>query len=488
MKKKLTKSNYLIGLECPKLVWNIFNHPKKIPPLTKVEQFKMNEGTKVGQLAKQLYPDGIDIYTMNEAKFLELSQEFLKKRKPLFEAGFIHNNCLSRLDILAPVEGGWEIIEVKSGTKIKDVNLHDIAFQKYIYEANGLEIKGCYLLHLNKEYVRKGDLVLEDLYVKEDISEQVDQLLETIEDNISNIFKIIAEKEEPQPGIFLPKIIKYGNHNCLRDKCLDISEDSVFNLYRGKKLASELYLEGIETLGDIPEECVLKEKQSIQKECEQQKKIHINKELIKEFLAQLQYPLYYLDFETIATAIPMFDDLAPHGVVPFQYSLHIVREAGAEPEHFEYLYDGCEDPRKEFIEELQKVLGVSGSIVVYNQSFEIKRLEELAAYLPEYHDWVEQTKKRIIDLLKPFRGFYYYNPKQKGSASIKAVLPAITSKSYDDLDIAEGMTASIEFLRVTYESCEPEEKEKIRDHLLKYCELDTLAQVIIVEELFKLII
>ncbi|MHA1185925.1 MAG: DUF2779 domain-containing protein [Candidatus Heimdallarchaeota archaeon] len=446
MKKKLSKSNYLRGLECPKLVWNIFNHPEKIPPLTKVEQFKLNEGTKTGELAKQLYPDGIDIFTMNEAKFLELSREFLKKRKPLFEAGFTHNNCLSRVDILAPVEGGWELIEVKSGTKVKDVNLHDVAFQKYLYEANGLEIKGSYLMHLNKEYVRKGELVLEELFVKEDISEQVDELLETIEENITNIFKLIKQKEEPQPGIFLPKIIKYGNHNCLRDGCIDISENSVFNLYRGKKLASELFLEGIETLGDIPEDCVLKEKQTIQKECEQQKKIHVNKKLISEFLVQLQYPLYYLDFETIATSIPMFDGLRPHAQVPFQYSLHVVRKEGAEPEHYEFLYDGCEDPRKEFIEfieELQKVLGEIGSIVVYNQSFEIKRLEELAAFLPEYEEWVEQTKTRIIDLLTPFRGFYYYNPKQKGSASIKRVLPAITGKSYDDLDIAEGMTASI---------------------------------------------
>lgn len=487
MQKKLTKSNYLIGLECPKLIWNIFNQPEKIPPLTKLEQFKMDEGTKTGELAKKLYPDGIDIYTMNEAKFLELSNEFLKQRKPLFEAGFVYNNCLSRVDILAPVEEGWELIEVKSGTKVKDVNLHDVAFQKYIYEGNGLEIKGCYLMHLNKEYTRKGELVLEELFVKEDISEKVNELLVTIEDNISSVFRTIEEKEEPQPGIFLPRIIKYGNHNCLRDGCIDISENSVFNLYRGKKLASELYAEGIETLGDISEECVLSDKQTIQKECEQQNKIHIDKDLINGFLAKLEYPLYYLDFETIATAVPMFDDLGPHGVIPFQYSLHVVKEEGTEPEHYEYLYDGCEDPRKEFIEELQKVLGDTGSVVVYNQSFEIKRLEELAVFLPEYEEWVEQTKARIIDLLTPFREFYYYNPKQKGSASIKAVLPAITGKSYEDLDIAEGMTASIEFLRVTYESCEPEEQEKIRGHLLKYCELDTLAQVNIVDKLLELL-
>ena len=106
----------------------------------------------------------------------------------------------------------------------------------------------------------KDKLILEELFVKEDISEQVEELLVDIEENITSVVKIIDEKEEPQAGIFHPKIIKYGNHNCLRDGCLDISKNSVFNLYRGKKLASELYLEGIETLGEIPKERVLKEK------------------------------------------------------------------------------------------------------------------------------------------------------------------------------------------------------------------------------------
>ena len=487
MRKVLTKSDYLSGLECPKYLWVIFNQPDLIPKLSKVDEYKLLEGIKVGQLAKKLYPDGIDIPTEDNNENLRVTKELLNERKPLFEAGFVHNNCLSRVDILAPVECGWELVEVKSGTKVKDVNLHDVAFQKYIYEANSLKIKSSYLLHLNKEYVRKGELELEELFIKEDISEQVDQLLVDIEENILSIFELIKEKDEPQPGIFHPRIIKNGNHNCLRDNCINITENSVFNLYRGKKLACKLFKEGIETLGDIPEDCVLTEKQNIQRECKQQNRIHINKELINEFLAQLQYPLYYLDFETISTAIPMFDDLTPFAIVPFQYSLHRLRDEGAELEHYEFLYDSCEDPRKEFIEELQKVLGESSSIVVYNKSFEIKRLEELAEFLPEHKEWVSSTVPRIVDLLVPFRNFYYYNPKQKGSASIKAVLPAITGKSYDDLDIAEGMTASIEYLRVTYDECAPDEKQKIRNDLLKYCELDTLAQVNIVYELQELV-
>ena len=206
-----------------------------------------------------------------------------------------------------------------------------------------------------------------------------------------------------------------------------------------------------------------------------------------EFLDTIQYPIYYLDFETISTAIQMFDGLKPHAQVPFQFSLHIVNEEGEKPKHFEYLYDGCADPRKEFLEKLQRVLGDEGSIVVYNKSFEKKVLEELAEFLLEYKKWVDKTILRLVDLYVPFKEFSYYNSKQQGSASLKAVLPAITSKSYDNLDIREGLTASIEFLRVTYDECNELEKQKIRKNLLKYCELDTLAQVEIIDKLRELV-
>ncbi len=487
MTKKLSKSNYLIGLECPKMLWTIFNHPEKKPKLSKFEQFKLAQGIKVGQLAKQLYRDGIDITSMNEAKYLEISKEFLKERKPLFEAGFEFDNCLSRVDILLPVDGGWELIEVKSSTKVKDINLHDVSFQKYIYEAIGLEIKGSYLLHLNKEYVRKGELDLEQLFIKEDISSEVDDLLVDIKKRIATIYENIELEEEPKPGILSPKVIKNGNHNCLSENCLDITENSVFQLYRGKKLACELYKEGIKTVGEIPDDHILTEKQNIQRDCEQKEEVYLNKEKVKEFLGELQYPIYYLDFETITTAIPMFDGVKPYTQVPFQFSLHIVKNEGSKPQHYEFLYDGCDDPRKEFLLELQKVLGDKGSIVVYYKSFEIGRLKELAEYFPEHKDWVEVILERIVDLHIPFKEFSYYNAKQKGSASLKAVLPAITDKSYNELDIAEGMTASTEFLRVTYDDCDPAEKEKIRRQLLSYCELDTLAQVNIVDKLQELV-
>ncbi len=487
MRRILTKSNYLSGLECPKYLWMIFNQPEKKRRMTMAEEYKLKEGQIVGEFAKQLFPDGVNIPIVDHTETLKKTKEFMKKKRVLFEAGFQAKNCFSRVDVLVPVGDAWDLIEVKSSKRLKDINIHDVAFQKYMIEASRVKIRKCFLMHLSNEYVRKGELEVEKLYMKEDITAEVESILAETERRIGNMFTTVSAKQIPKAGIFLPKVIKDGVHNCCNDGCLDLPEKHVFCLYRGKKLATELYEKNIKQLKEIPEDCKLTDKQKIQRESEIKGKTHINKEKLREFLGTLQYPIYYLDFETFTKAIPMFDGLKPHAQVPFQFSLHVVGKAEKEPEHFGFLYDGDSDPRKEFLFELQKVLGEKGSIVVYNKSFEIARLKELAEHFPEHTEWNNAVLKRIIDLLVPFRAFSYYDPKQRGSASIKSVFPAVTGKSYEGMEIRDGFRASIEFLRMTYEGCEEEEKRKIRENLLKYCELDTLAQVEIVNELKNLL-
>ncbi len=132
-------------------------------------------------------------------------------------------------------------------------------------------------------------------------------------------------------------------------------------------------------------------------------------------------------------------------------------------------------------------MGNSGSIVVYNQGFEKGVLRALANVFPEYNEWVESLNDRIIDLLAPFRSFHYYDAKQKGSASIKNVLPVLTGTSYDHLDISDGMDASLAFLDVTSNNVPDEERIKIRKDLEKYCALDTEGMIRIVEKLKELI-
>ena len=475
----LTKSLYLAGLECPRYLWTKYHEKEKLAAPDASARFKLEQGTQVGQLAKKLFPNGLEVTSMNRDEVVQESRKLLDKQKPLFEPGFVFNNCYSRADILMPAGKKWDIVEVKSGTSIKEENLHDVTFQRHCYEGAGLKIGKCFILHLNTDYERQGKLDLEELFLKEDVTSQANKLQNTVKENINTFLEVINTQNYPEtlsePKCKSPKA-------CPLDECWDfLPENHVFHLYRGGKIALQLFEEGIHSLADIPDDFELTDQQGIQRKCEKSNTTHIDKNKIQKFLDKLEYPLYYLDFETFSTAVPMFNGLRPHGHVPFQFSLHIVDKPGSKPKHHEYLYNGNRDPRKEFIEQLQQVLGNTGNIVVYNQSFESNILTKLAEHLPENKKWAENTNNRMTDLLTPFRDFSYYNPFQKGSASIKKVLPAITGRNYGGMEIADGITASVTFYNMAYNNGKDAKKD-----LLEYCKLDTLAEVLIINELYKL--
>jgi len=475
----LSKSKYLNGLQCPRFLWNSFNDKDKIPESTPFEEYKFEQGNQIGQIAKTLFPKGIDIPEHPFKTNLKKTQELLPKRKILFEAAIPYENIYSRADILIPVnKDEWDIIEVKAGTKVKNINLHDVSFQKFCYEKAGLKIRKCFIMHANKEYIKKGKTDPKKLLVKEDVTKEVNKLVDNVEENIEYMSKIISSKKPPE--LTYKKLCKEGYHNCKSDGCLvDLPKDSVFNLYRGGKKSYDLNELGITSIKDIPSTFKLTGKQEIQKK----NKIYTNTEAIKHFLKTLKYPLYYLDFETVDFAIPKFDNSRPWQKIPFQYSLHIVKKEGAQPEHFDFLAEGSEDPRIKFLSELKKVLGDNGSIVVYNQSFEKMVLKELGENFPKYKKWVNSVLDRVVDLWIPFRNFSYYNPSQNGSASIKKVLPALVGKGYENMDISDGGTASMSFIDISYNEVSDGKKKKVREDLLKYCGLDTEAMVWIVDEL-----
>jgi len=482
----LTKSKYLLGLQCPKLLWMEVNGETPEPDESAKHKFQV--GNIIGELAKKLFPDGIDIPTKDFKANLNKTQEFLKERKPLFEASFLIDDMFSRPDILCPVgDDGWDIIEVKSGTKIKDVNIHDVSFQKYLYEKHGLKIRKCFLMHLNNQYVKDGEIEPKELFVQTEITQEANSAMIGIQKKIDNMLKIINSKKCPKVDI--GKHCKDPYECSIKYSCWDsLPEENVFNLYLGGKKSYELYDKGIIKIKDIPECFKLNPRQKIQRECAINSSCKIDKDKIKRFLNELKYPLYYLDFETINPALPKFDGMKPYQRIGFQYSLHIVEKPKAKPKHISFLTDGTDDPRPKFLQSLKDNLGKKGDIIVYNESFEKGVLTEHTDAFPEFQDWLSKNiMPRIKDLLIPFRQFYYYDPKQCGSASIKKVLPVMSDLSYKDMEINNGGDASIAYENVTYGDVSEKEKKKVRDALEKYCELDTLAEIKIIERLMELI-
>ena len=489
----LSKSKYLTGLQCPKLLWYQYNAKAQLPEVSSHTQATFDEGHKVGELAKKLFPGSIDLdHIIKWDKAIKETQKVLNKGNPIFEAAFLSNNTFARPDVLKPVEKEknslrtfhWDIIEIKSSTKVKDVNYHDLALQKYCYEGAGISINRCFLMHINNKYVRQGEIEPEKLFAVENITEEVERYSIGLAERVQEMLNVIAMPECPD--------VKIGKHcnnpyPCvMQSLCWDfIPDNSVFSLYRlNKAKAFEFVDSGCLCMGDVPADFNLSEKQNVQCVCEQTGSPHINKKKIKEFLNTLHFPQYHLDFETFGSAIPPFDGVKPYQQVPFQFSLHIWRDIDTKPEHYSFLAEGQDDPRPKLLKKLCELLGERGSIVAYNQGFEIGRLKESVEVFPEFKDWFENNiKPRFIDLLVPFRSFYYYNPSQKGSASIKKVLPALCGKSYEGMEIADGGAASREFARVTYTDVNEADRQQVRNALEKYCALDTQAMIDIVKAL-----
>lgn len=479
----LSKTNFLCGIQCPRYLWMTLHEPKSIPQPSEAMQFIYEQGRKVGELAKSLYPGGVDIPVFDFAAGILLTREQLKCNRPIFEASIQSEHVYCRPDILVPAgDDLWDIIEVKSATTIKDVSICDVAFQRYCCESAGVNIRRCKLAYINNQFVRHGEIDPNELFIIEDITERVELAGIDMEQKVRGFLDIISSPHCPQ--------IRIGPHCSqpfvcpLQEHCWSfLPEHSVFELYWGGNKRFELFDRGIVDIRDIPANYSLNSKQYIQVDCVKRGIPHIRKPAIRYFIASLQYPVHFLDFETFATVLPLFDGVRPNQQIPFQFSLHVLQRPGAIAEHYGFLARGPDDPRPALLHELKARLGTSGSIVAYHAPFEQQVLRDLAEAYPESAGWVAGILPRLIDLLKPFINFHYYHPGQKGSASLKKVLPALTGLSYDALPISDGRQAGVAFMEAEFNGSGEERKEQIRRDLSVYCGLDTGGMVAILNRL-----
>lgn len=489
----LSKTKYLVGLQCSKALWIHYNSKALLPAVDARLSAIFDQGHRVGYWAKKLFPSGKDLgHIGGFGEPVTATRKALSKRRPIFEASFIYNSCFSRADILAATDDGrWDIIEVKSSgapddpADVRTVYLQDLAFQRYVYEGAGLPVRKCSLLLINKSYIRSGEIDPGALFSRIDVTEQVNALLPLVRPKVEEMKRVLLLPECPD--------IKVSRHCSDPYECALVSscwaflpQASVFNLRNGRDKPWDLMAQGILRIEDVPDKAALSEAQIRQIASHRSGIPHVDPTAIRQFLSRLQYPLHFLDFETIQSAVPIFDNSRPYTQIPFQFSLHIIPEKEAAVQHYSFLCAGRDDPRPEFLSELKRLLGHSGSIVGYNTNFEISRLTDCARFFPECAEWVNSVRDRFLDLLEVFRDMSYYHPSQRGSASLKDVLPALTSTSYEGLQIAEGDAASREFVRITFSRVSRKERRRIRKALEEYCAQDTRGLIEIVQALEQL--
>jgi hypothetical protein len=350
----------------------------------------------------------------------------------------------------------------------------------------GLKIRRCILLLVNRDFVSCGEIDPAKLFIRHDVTDQVTEAVRQIESQMEDMARTLRLSNQPKAKI---GTLCHNPYPCpLMDSCWGhLPEDHVTRLYRGKAKGFKLLADRIIALRDIPNDISLTASQQIQHRVAVTGQPHVNKKAIAAFLSQISFPISFLDFETLSSAIPIFDGSRPYQQIPFQFSLHVLQSPGGELKHHSFLADGTNDPRPLFMRKLLETLPSEGSVIAYNASFEIGRLKECCEFLQAHQSWVDNVKDRIVDLLLPFSGFKYYHQEQRGSASMKAVLPVLTGRGYDDLTICEGETASREFLRITFTDVTETERQHVRRALEDYCARDTEGMIWIVNGLRKLV-
>ena len=491
-----SKSKYCGLWQCPKIAWLQKYKPEELSVDSGV-MARMDAGNEVGDLAMGIFGDYVEVTAYSGGK-IDLSQmisdtklEMEKETPVICEASFDYDGLYCAVDILRRENGGWAIYEVKSSTHDdKTVYVADVSYQKYVLEHCGVKITGTYLICLNGEYIYNGQLDLYELFRITDISEAVDDEILNIDRNIKSAQVMLSEPNEPERDLSENCTNPYRCgfwHYCSRH----LPKPSVFDLYRlpfDKKL--ELYHEGLSSYEALDRSDRIKnDKQKRQIDFAlHERGTYTDKEHIRGFLDALTFPLYFLDFETVQPVIPKYIGTKPYAQIPFQYSLHYIESESGELKHKEFLAEPGTDPRRAIAERLCEDIPMNVCVTAYNKAFECTRINELAETFPDLSEHLLNIREHIVDLLVPFQSGWYYNRAMGGSFSIKSVLPAVfpndPALDYHSLDgIHNGGEAMNAFPAM--EHMPPEEREKTRHNLLKYCELDTFAMVKVWEELVR---
>ena len=501
--KSLSKSRYTAFCQCPKNLWlGVFKRDEAV--IDDAAKARFEEGNVVGDLAMGLFgnykeahaekPDG-SLGSLDLSAMIAQTQQFMASGvENICEASFSIDGNYCAVDIMRKNGDGWDIYEVKSSTYHDDktdtakhllVYSRDIAYQKWVLERCGVNVKGCYLVRLDSNYVRGKELDIQELFHVKDMKELVDNEYLKVPTNVKRAKSVLAGDEPDEPVA----LHCHEPYDCaFFQYCTKgMQYPNVFNMYRMNfQRKCELYNQGKIYYEDLRDEN-LTDIQRLQVETSLNGTQLVTPEDIREFLKKLTYPLYFLDFETMQQVIPEYEGTKPYQQVTFQYSLHWIEEEGGELKHSEFLGDSVHDPRRALAEQLCKDIPKGVCTTAYNKGFECGRLKELADAYPDLRNHLLDIRDHIVDLIEPFRQKMVYLPEMNGSFSIKHVLPALQPDdpqlNYANLDGSvhnggEAMTIYPLIANMT-----PSAAAAARESLLKYCWLDTYAMVKVWEKL-----
>jgi len=483
--RNFSKSKLLALRQCPKRLWLEIQRPDLREDSAATET-SFQIGHQVGDIARQIYDPKnlgalIDVQSEGFKQAFERSEQLVKLSQPIFEAGFCAGGALAFADVMLPelVEGKkvWHMVEVKSSTSVKDYHRDDVAIQAFVAQSAGVALHSIALAHIDSSWTYPGNDDYSGLLVEADLTAEAFSRTEEVKDWIGKAQQTAANLAEPA--------IETGSHcdtpyACgFYDYCSRNAPKAQYPIhwlpYFGAK-AKALAAQGVIELSDVDDD-LLNPRQLRVKAHTLVNTVYFDAEGAAADLAMHPLPAYFLDFETIQFAVPIWKGTRPYQQNTFQFSLHTLSESG-QLDHTEFLDLSGGDPSEPFAKALIESCDTSGPVYVYNAAFETSRICELATRYPGLSDELLAINARVVDLL-PIARERYYHPSQQGSWSIKKVLPAVVPElRYDALDgVQDGGTAMEAFLEAIHPSTTLERKNQIKRQLLAYCKLDTYAMV-----------
>ncbi|MFW6328624.1 MAG: DUF2779 domain-containing protein [Alkalispirochaetaceae bacterium] len=482
MLRRLTPEDALLARRCNRL----FLEKTSSPPASVREDLFYCETRRFKELALSRFRgEKLFVLCADEEDALEETARLLEADNPpanLISAAFAAEAWLARPDLLrySGKQHGWELYLMRPATGIRGSYMDEAAMERLILEEAGLPIVAVRLLFLDKSYRRGEKLDPEALIKESDLTRRTEKrrpqarkLLEEATDLASG-----ARSVDPEYRCEAP-----GRCSVCRRELEDLPKHNVLTLVRGGREARQLYMEGIESILDIPEEVDLTWRQTIQLRSVRTGRLQVNRERLQRFLSRLHHPRVYLDFEAFNAAIPPVTGVGPWEHVPFLFSIHRQERPGEQLSNHTFMMRPGRDERLGMFRSLVQLCEDAGSVIVFSAAFEASMIRQLAGLAGE-KERGEALIGGIVDLLEPFNDFVVYHPEQLGKVSMKRIVPIFTEESYEDLEVQDGLEANLAYGELFFR--EEREAEPVLRRLEEYCIQDTSGMVRLVERLESL--
>lgn len=491
----ISKTHYTRWRGCAKNAWLSIHKPELFSEieLSEYDRSVIASGIDVEQVARSLFSGGV-LVTGSPAEAQRSTAELLAQgATTLFQAQFEGDQLLAAIDVLRydNMSGEVSIYEIKSSTKVKEEHIYDLAFQVKLLQTHGFNVGRAFLIHLNPEYVRQGDLDIQKLFMTVDMTARIDVLSDEVAREIQNAREYLLAEAEPKGPCSCLYRGRANHCSTFAYSNPEVPSYSVHDISRIGNSPNKLRAlidAGIISLGDVPEHIVLNASQKIQVRVCRSGETVIEKDAIERELAGLAFPLHFIDYETFSPALPRFTGYSPHDRIPVQYSLYIVGAPTEEPIHRDFLFVGSDDPTAHFFSSLQQNVGSFGSIIVWNKSFESQVNDAIARRVPEARDYVADFYDRLYDLKDIFSKQYFVHKNLGGKVSIKQVLPVLAPDlSYSALKIQDGTTAATAWGQIISGELSDKERAELREQLKEYCSMDSYGMYAIWRALIQIV-